>query len=499
MSKREIPESWALANLDEVTDINPKHKDLEDNLDVGFVPMSSVSEEGFISTFEQKKWKMVKKGYTHFQDNDVIFAKITPCMENKKSAVVIGMPNSIGCGSTEFHVFRHKRDMNPFYILNFLRSSAFLKDAERNMTGSAGQKRVPTNWISGTKVPVPPALEQARIVQKINSTLEKVKSIEASISKADELIEKYREALLQKAFRGQLVPQNPKAEPASKLIERIRTEREKQSDGKKNKKNEFKPINADEIPFQIPSNWCWVRLSQVASDRPYSFVDGPFGSNLNSKHYIDKGIPVLHSGSVAQGYFRTGELKHFVDSKTFKELERSAVYPGDIVIAKIGANYGGSAIVPKGQFEVGLLSGNTMKLTVSDQLALTDFVAIYLWFLKKTQGFENIVKKTAQPALTLGGMKSLLFPLPPLNEQQRIIEQISSSIATLSKLKGYIDALTSSTIKIKESVLQNAFSGKLVAQKPEEGSGKELLKDILVQRSSDKTVNGIERKRQKPK
>lgn len=151
---------WMEQRLGECCVINPKKTTdsrLEEDLEISFIPMASVSECGEILKLEDKFYREVKNGFTYFCEGDVLFAKITPCMENGKGAVVVGLTNGIGFGSTEFHVLRPIKEKSNSYWLYALTSfELFRKKAEKNMTGSAGQKRVPASFLENIKISVPP-------------------------------------------------------------------------------------------------------------------------------------------------------------------------------------------------------------------------------------------------------------------------------------------------------------------------------------------------------
>ena len=137
-----------MAKLGDICIINPKTPVIDDNCTVSFVPMPRVGENGEFDASDIKMYHEVKKGFTYFQNGDILFAKITPCMENGKGAVASSLENGIGFGSTEFHVLRPKDNLATsewiYYLLSW---SAFRKEAEKNMTGSAGQKRVPKSFL----------------------------------------------------------------------------------------------------------------------------------------------------------------------------------------------------------------------------------------------------------------------------------------------------------------------------------------------------------------
>ena len=149
--------------LKEICEINPKTREIDDDTEVSFVPMPSVTEDGKIDTSDIRSYQDVKKGYTVFQEGDVLFAKITPCMENGKGAIAYGLMNGKGCGSSEFHVLRPNKDVVTAEWIYYLTAwEWFRNEAEKHMTGSAGQKRVPKAYLENYVVNVPSLEEQKK-------------------------------------------------------------------------------------------------------------------------------------------------------------------------------------------------------------------------------------------------------------------------------------------------------------------------------------------------
>jgi len=150
---------WPMVRLGDVCLINPSKKstiDQYEGKEVSFVPMSSVGEDGSIDVSDKRFYSEVVNGFTYFIENDVLFAKITPCMENGKGAIAKGLINGLGVGSTEFHVLRAFPDaVLSEWIFLFLSSPKVRKSAEKNMTGSAGQKRVPKEFLEEIPIPLP--------------------------------------------------------------------------------------------------------------------------------------------------------------------------------------------------------------------------------------------------------------------------------------------------------------------------------------------------------
>ena len=184
--------------------VNPKKSEInsiDKNTIVSFVPMASVSENGEIDLSKERKIENVWAGFTYFQENDVVFAKITPCMENGKGAIMKNLKNNIGFGTTEFHVLRPTPSLsNAAWIYHTTLQNSFRKKAEQSMTGSAGQKRVPTDYFDKYKVVTPPFQLQekfAEIVEKIDS---QKKICQSSLQELENLFS----SLSQKAFKGEL-------------------------------------------------------------------------------------------------------------------------------------------------------------------------------------------------------------------------------------------------------------------------------------------------------
>jgi len=226
----ELPEGWKLISLKEIVEINPKlpHDITDENLQVTFLPMRLVEEViNKIHATEVRKYSEVKKGYTPMYDQDIIFAKITPCMENGKVAIVHSLKNQIAFGSTEFHVLRCKSIVKNDYLFYYLIQEKYRIEAAKNMTGAVGQRRVPKKFLEDSLIPLPPIAEQNYIVKEIESRLSVCDKIEESLNQGLQQAESLRQSILKKAFEGKLVPQDPNDEPASKLLERIKAEKEK--------------------------------------------------------------------------------------------------------------------------------------------------------------------------------------------------------------------------------------------------------------------------------
>ena len=202
-----IPDNWVWTRLGEICEINPNKIKIEidENELVDFIPMKNISEDSpeiIEKNFE--KFKDLQKGYTQFIENDILFAKITPCMENGKTAIITDLKEKIGYGSTEFHILRSTKIINNKLLYNFLKQKRFRDDAKYNMTGSVGFRRVPTIFMKNYSFPLPPLDEQKRIVEKLDFLFDKIKKAKELIEEIKVDIENRKISILDRAFKGTL-------------------------------------------------------------------------------------------------------------------------------------------------------------------------------------------------------------------------------------------------------------------------------------------------------
>lgn len=259
-----LPDSWMWSNLYSIGIINPRNNFLDEE-SASFIPMNLVPQTlGGKLRWDVKKWGDIKKGFTHFADGDVVLAKITPCFQNGKAAVMRGLENGIGAGTTELLVFRPTKDLIcPEYVLIHFKSPIFVDNAIPRLTGTAGQKRVPTDYFVYSPFPLPPLNEQKRIVEKVDKLMEWCDRLEkqqqqrretcinlnrvaltqlTTAKTTDEFSDRWqkvrdnfdllyslpenvsqlRQSILQLAVVGKLVKQDPNDEPASILLARTK-------------------------------------------------------------------------------------------------------------------------------------------------------------------------------------------------------------------------------------------------------------------------------------
>ncbi len=181
-----LPQGWELRHLGDVAQLNPRRPaDLarDNDAPTTFVPMSAVDEtSGTITRPESRPFAEVKKGYTYFAEDDVLFAKITPCMQNGKHAIARDLIDGVGFGSTEFHVLRPGPCVIAEWIHFYLRQPSVLRAAMAHFTGAVGQQRVPDYFLENLAIPLPPLPEQQRISRIVREQL-------AAVERARQLTE----------------------------------------------------------------------------------------------------------------------------------------------------------------------------------------------------------------------------------------------------------------------------------------------------------------------
>ncbi|HGX9166867.1 TPA: restriction endonuclease subunit S [Escherichia coli] len=368
----ELPEGWEWTKLTRIAEINPKIDVSDDEQEISFIPMPLISNRFDGShEFEIKKWKDVKKGYTHFANGDIAIAKITPCFENSKAAIFSGLKNGIGVGTTELHVARPFSDIiNRKYLLLNFKSPNFLKSGESQMTGSAGQKRVPRLFFENNPIPFPPMQEQERIIIRFTQLMSLCDQLEqqsltsldahqqlvetllgtlADSQNAEELAENWarisehfdtlftteasvdalKQTILQLAVMGKLVPQDPNDEPASELLKRIvQAKAQLVKEGKIKKQKPLPPISDEEKPFELPEGWEWCLFEDII-DIQSGITKG---RNLSNRTLVK--VPYLRVANVQRGYLDLTEIKQI--EIPIEEKEKYQVVKGDLLITEGG-------------------------------------------------------------------------------------------------------------------------------------------------------------------
>lgn len=462
----ELPNGWVETDLGSIALINEKIdvRDKPDDLEVTFLPMGRVDEEsGNVDYSETRLLGNVRKGYTQFIDNDVIFAKITPCMENGKVAVVSNLKNGLGYGSTEFHVFRLYSEISPDYLFHFLVQKSFRYGAERNMRGAVGQKRVPPEYMVQSKIPLPPLAEQKRIVEKIEALFSRLDAGIAALEKTKAQLKRYKQSVLKAAFEGKYTTAKVKKDDISIHF----------------------PAGLGE--FNVPSSWSQLTVGDVT-------VSMKNGIYKPSSFYRDlEGTPCLRMYNIEKGLINFKNLKYM--ELTSDEIDDYALLPGDLLVNRVNSKelVGKTALITFDHSCV--FESKNIRLRLKDELIIPAY--LNFWFLLFGQYYFNFNSQqvVGMASISQGQIASFPLSLPKKEEQLVIISEIERQNSTADKVLETVEQELRKAQALKSKILEYTFTGKLVPQNPDDEPAEKLLERIKAEKESSKpTKKTIKRK-----
>lgn len=457
---------WPQKPLSEVVDLNPRldKSSYRDDLEVSFVPMAAVEAgSGRMEVSQTKYFATVKKGYTPFREGDVLFAKITPCMENGKMAVVPKLSNGLGFGSTEFHVLRPHQGIDPRYVYYFVSSQGFRREAAHRMTGAVGQKRVPKSFLEEATIPVPHFDDQQRIVAEIEKQFSRLDEAVANLKRVKANLKRYKAAVLKAAVEGKLTKDwrkhHPNVEPASKLLERILAERRMKWNGRGKYKEPAKSDTSTRWP--LPTGWDWTSPDQLSQADTNAICAGPFGTIFKAKDFRPVGVPIIFLRHVAPGRY----LRHkpgFMDEKKWKELfEPYSVFGGELLVTKLGEPPGVCAIYPEG-IGPAMVTPDVIKMSVNPTAILPKLMMHYLNSEIARRFATGAAFGTTRLRVTLPIFREMPVPLPPLAEQEQIIAEVERRLSVIEELEAAVEANLTRADRLRQAVLNKAFKGTLL-------------------------------------
>ncbi|GAB5349051.1 restriction endonuclease subunit S [Alteriqipengyuania sp. 357] len=437
MEDSEIPPGWHNVTLEDVAAFNPgvdKSQFMAED-ELPFVPMPAVeAETGRIDVSERRPFSKVKNGFTSFETGDVLFAKITPCMENGKMAVVPPLPRNVGFGTTEFHVLRPTGAIDNRFLYYFVSSSAVRHEAQHHMTGAVGQKRVPKRFLETTQLWLPPLPEQQRIVEKIETLFAELDKGEEALREVQKLLARYRQSVLKAAVTGTLTAKGP-------------------------------------------TEWVPVVLGDLLADIRY-------GTAKKCRPDV-AGTPVLRIPNVVGGDIDLADLKF--TELTEKELEKLSLREGDMLIVRSNgsANLVGRGAIVTADAEGMAYAGYLIRLRLDRKRILPAFLHIVLNSPAVRARIERQAKSTSGVHnLNSAETKAIAFDLPDIDKQAEIVEAVEEAVTRIEKGEAWCETELKRSAALRQSILKDAFSGKLVPQDPSDEPAEKLLERIQAQREA---------------
>jgi type I restriction enzyme S subunit len=339
-------------------------------------------------------------------------------------------------------------------------------------------------------IPLPPENEQRRIVAKIEELFSELEDGIRNLNASRERLTAYRHALLKHAFEGKLTAkwrsenkQNLKF--ADVLYGQLLTAR-REAWEKSQKRAYKRPIAVDRsttLP-SLPAEWRWVSLDELISGEPRSLQSGPFGSNLKHSEFQNEGILVVGIDNVGDGTFSMGS-ENRISAAKFKELQKYQARPGDLLIT-VMASLGRTCVVPP-DLEPAIITKHVYRVTMSNEFLLSEFYNLVLQSPTISRGrMLQSAQGQTRPGLNGSILREIPLPLCSLEEQREILIRLREGLSGIDRFEGDIVEQLQKSELLRQGILKMAFSGRLVAQSPEDGSTLELLDRIQIENAAKK-------------
>ena len=437
----DIPESWEWVRLGFISTYNePKQKINAKDADKSIweLDLEDIEKGGRLIAKIKIGERKAVGDKTVFQKGDILYSKLRPYLLK----ILIATDNGI-C-TPEIVPFTVYGSISSKYIINYLKSP-YVDSLVNGETYGIKMPRAGTETMISLLVPLPPLAEQHRIVSKIEELLPYIDKYEQAETQLTALNTTFPEALkksiLQEAVHGKLVPQDPNDEPAIVLLERIRAEKKKLVKEGKIKKDKSESVIvtrdkipyeiidgkerciADEVPFEIPESWCWVRLSDVIDVR-----DGTH----DTPSYIPNGYPLITGKDFYNGYFDLSKTKYISKDDYEEIIKRSKVEIDDILFSMIGGNIGSMITITKDNYFDMAIKNVALFKQYNYNLSISKYLELFL--RSQVSNMQSIAKGGAQSFIPLNTLRNYLFPLPPLSEQHRIVAKIEETLPLISEI-----------------------------------------------------------------
>ena len=387
-----------------------------------FLPMENIGEQGEIDCSISRDIDDVRNGYTRFFDGDVLVAKITPCFENGKGALIRGTLNGIGFGTTELHVLSAGSEIDARYLYYITASDRFRRLGEAAMFGAAGQKRVPEDFVRDYRVPVPPLAQQRAIADYLDRETARLDALVAEKKRLLKLLAEKRQALITRAVTRGLDPDAPMRDSG--------------------------------IPWlgKIPAHWEVWKLGHIAS-----VGNGSTPNRNKAAYWTDGGIPWLNSSVVNQSEVTGAD--QFVTAFAVQECHLPLVKAGGVLIAITGqGKTRGRAVVL------------SIDSTINQHLAFIqpERSRLRSWFLRWTlfaayDFLRNISDDAGgtKGALTCEQVANFRVPIPPPNEQTAILDHIAAFTERFDFLQSTVERAIAIIKERRAALISAAVTGRI--------------------------------------
>jgi type I restriction enzyme S subunit len=459
----ELPDGWRWERLQDVATINPKTElGVSGNEPITFVGMAAVSEEnGRVDVSVVRPASQVAKGFTRFQCGDVLFAKITPCMENGKIAVVPELASNVGAGSTEFHVVRPDSILARF-LFHFLVQRDVRQEARRNMSGTAGQMRVPTGYLRLLPVPVPPLKVQEGLVDRIDELLAEIDDGEYGVAAARDAICIYNEAILQAAVTGRLTADwrstSVPADDGLALLKEIEAEKalgKAQGHKRGRQAGAEGPETKDLSP--LPDGWTWANLEMLSVEESRN------GLSIKEAREPTQ-VRALRLDALAGERVDWTRCRYL--PRLPSEVQAYRLHEGDLLVSRANGSprFVGRAALCSSPPSDMIYPDTAIRYRIGPRPDLAQWV-LHAW--NSPQSRKQIEKRAKTTAgilkISQGDIRAIPIPVPGRQEIAEINRRVAALWDDTDPASDAVSALTGSLSNLRQSILAAAFRGDLIA------------------------------------
>jgi type I restriction enzyme S subunit len=314
-------------------------------------------------------------------------------------------------------------------------------------------------------VPLAPLNEQRRVVAKVEALFAESKTAREALDKIPAILRRFRQSILAKAFRGELTQRNPNDEPVDNWL--IKFEREYKE-----------PRIEKTILGQIPQEWKWVSIEGILLDKKRGIRTGPFGTLLKKADLKTEGVSLIGIQNVGSDQFIVRD-KQFISETKAQELANYQLLPGDVVISRSGT-IDRACVIPT-ELGFSIMSTNLIRISVNTNLCLPQLLSKFINYSSIFQSqIEEKSKGTTRRFLNNKILCSVLLPLPPIDEQKRIVARIEELLSAAGNVEDIAQNTRQKLDMIDQAILAKAFRGELVSQDPNDEPPAKLLQRIRV-------------------
>lgn len=390
----------------------------------------------------------MKSSAVRFHPGDVLYGRLRPYL-NK-----VVRPSFDGLCSAEFIVLPETERVAGKYLQHLLNSAAFVNFASHLNAGD--RPRVDFDQIAGFEIPLRPIEEQHRIVAEIEKQFSRLDEAVAYLRRAKANLRRFHTAMLSAAVDGALTTQSVSGSHDVSNIGRMLAAHRKAW----KKAGKYTPpslVEPDDLPT-LPPGWIWAPLGLLGKD-PFNTVQtGPFGAQLHNTDFRASGVPVVAVGNLTGTGLRRDNL-YFVDAAKATQLSRYDVWAGDLLFARSGATLGKVCVAPADVSDW-RMTGHILRARLNTDFILPDVAAYALAAMPavRKQVFGN-VRGVTRPGFNTALLESIWLPVPPLDEQHRIVAEVDRRLSIIRGVEAEVDANLKRAQALRQAVLARAFSG----------------------------------------